>query len=189
MPHSARPIDPRETLQMTVKNMTFMINRLHRDCSPLQFVRELTQNSIEAIQALYQRKGEIIWDVDWNRFELTGVYKLAVLDTGVGMSGEEMVDYINNLLFSIHEQTVEGNFGIGAKIAAVQEVPGLIYLSWKNRCGYMIHIWRDPDTGVYGLRRFQRPDGTSEYWTAVDDESNRNRSRTTAQWWFFLAMY
>jgi hypothetical protein len=163
-------IDPRETLPMTVKNMTFMIERLHRDCSPLQFVRELTQNSIEAIQGLPDGKGAILWDVDWNRYDLTKVHKLAIIDTGIGMTGKDMVDYINSLSASIHQQTVEGNFGVGAKIAAVpRNHAGLIYLSWKNGVGYMIHVWRDPDTGVYGLRRFERPDGSSDYWTNVDD--------------------
>jgi HSP90 family molecular chaperone len=91
------PRDSRDTLPMKVENMTFMIDRLHKDCSPLQFVRELTQNSVEAVASVPTRKGEIIWDVDWNRFTLTGVRKLAVIDTGIGMTGEEMVQYINSL--------------------------------------------------------------------------------------------
>lgn len=50
MPISTFPVDPRETLPMSVENMTFMLDRLHRDCSPLQYIRELTQNGIEAIE-------------------------------------------------------------------------------------------------------------------------------------------
>ena len=68
MPTSTHPVDPRETLPMSVENMTFMLDRLHRDCSPLQYVREITQNGIEAIEALTPSRGEIIWDADWNRF-------------------------------------------------------------------------------------------------------------------------
>jgi hypothetical protein len=170
MPTTTLPVDPRETFPMSVENMAFMLDRLHRDCSPLQFVRELTQNGIEAIEALTPSRGEIIWDVDWNRFALTHNYKLAVVDTGVGMTGEEMVQYINKLSSSIHAQSMEANFGVGAKIAAVpRNHAGMIYLSWKNGSGYMIHAWRDPATGVYGLRRFERPDGSAEYWTQVED--------------------
>jgi hypothetical protein len=155
---------------MTVENMTFMIDRLHRDCSPLQFLRELTQNAIEAIQATSDGKGTVIWDIDWNRHDLTKVYKLAIIDTGIGMTGEDMVRYINSLSASIHPQSVEGNFGVGAKVAAVpRNHAGLIYLSWQNGLGHMIHVWRDPDTGVYGLRRFERPDGSADYWTTVDN--------------------
>lgn len=170
MPNSTLPVDPRETLPMAVENMTFMLDRLHLDCSPLQYIRELTQNGIEGIEALTPSRGEIVWDIDWNTFALTHSYKLAVIDTGVGMTGEEMVRYINSLSSSIHAQSMEANFGVGAKIAAVpRNHAGIIYLSWKNGQGYMIHIWRDPATGVYGLRRFERPDGSAEYWTGIED--------------------
>jgi hypothetical protein len=171
MATSVSPLDPRETLPMTVQNMTFMIDRLHKDCSPLQFVRELTENAIEAIRSLPGAKaGEVVWDVDWNRYDLTRIRKLAVIDTGIGMTGKEMVRYINSLSASMHQQSVEGNFGVGAKIAAVpRNHAGLVYLSWKDRIGYMIHVWQDPQTSIYGLRKFERPDGTSEYWTSVED--------------------
>ena len=43
---------------------------------------------------------------------------------------------------------------MGAKIAAAPRNPlGLVYLSWKEGRGSMIHLWKDPDTGSYGLRR------------------------------------
>ena len=91
--------DPRRTHPMQVANLSFLLDRLHRDCSPLQFVRELTQNSIEAIQELPDAVGEIIWDVDWISFDLSSpgeaTYKLCLTDTGVGMSGKELVRYIN----------------------------------------------------------------------------------------------
>jgi hypothetical protein len=43
---------------------------------------------------------------------------------------------------------------------------GLVYLSWKDGKGYMIHLCRDPVEGVYGLKRF--PNG--EFWTHVSDD-------------------
>jgi len=156
---------------MTVANMTFMVDRLGKDCAPLQFVRELTQNAIAAIGPTPQGRGEVIWDVDWNRYTLTGVYKLAVIDTGIGMTGEEMVEYINRLSSSMHEQSATRNFGIGAKIAAAPLNPaGLIYLSWKNGVGHMVHLWRDPVTDQYGLRQIPRPDGTFAHWAFLTDD-------------------
>src|SRR5438105_1464089 len=98
---------------MTVRNIGFMIDRLGQDCAPLQYIRELTQNSIEAILATPEKTGDIICDVDWNRHKLTGIYKLAVIDTGVGMTGEEMVQYINALSSSVHAQSMTGNYGVG----------------------------------------------------------------------------
>jgi hypothetical protein len=72
---------------------------------------------------------------------------------------------------SIHRQSTTGNFGVGAKIAAApKNHVGVVYLSWKGGVGYMIHLWRDPDTEVYGLRQFERPDGTYGYWAYVEDD-------------------
>jgi hypothetical protein len=151
--------------------MGFMLDRLGQDCGPLQYLREITQNALEAVLRLRSPKGEVIWDVDWNRHTLTGVYKLAAIDTGIGMNGEEMVLYINALSSSMSEQSDSGNFGVGAKIAAAtKNHAGLVYLSWKDGVGYMIHLWRDPDTGVYGLRQFARPDGTFGHWAYIQDD-------------------
>src|SRR2546426_5679159 len=115
---SASP-SPKRTLQMSVANMTFMVDRLGADCAPGQYIRELTENGIAAIEALGGSKtGEVMWDVDWNTHALTGRYKLCVIDTGIGMTGPEMVEYINKLSSSMHRQSNVGNFGVGAKIAA-----------------------------------------------------------------------
>jgi hypothetical protein len=158
------------TLEMEVSNTGFMLDRLGQDCSPLQFLRELTQNSIEAMQQLSDKSGEIIWDVDWNRYDLTGTYKLACIDNGIGMTGEEMLEYINKLSSSMYLQAFDANFGVGAKIAAAtRNHAGMIYLSWKDGVGYMTHLWRDPLTGKYGLQQLQRPDGSFGHWARVDD--------------------
>jgi hypothetical protein len=151
---------PLRTTPMTVANTGFMLDRLGRDCAPLQFIRELTQNAIEAILALPTSTSEVIWDVDWNYHALTGVYKLCVIDTGVGMTGDEMVRYINQLSSSVHEQSHAGNFGVGAKIAAAtRNHAGLVYMSWKNGTGSMIQLWRDPESRDYGLIQFEHPGG------------------------------
>lgn len=159
-----------KTLTMTVKNTGFMVDRLGQDCSPLQFLRELTQNSIEAILATSEQRGEVVWDVDWDYYALQDVFKLCVIDSGIGMTGEEMIEYINQLSSSVHLQTHEGNFGVGAKIAAAtRNHEGLIYLSWKDSTGYMTHLWRDPESGDYGMRQLQRPDGSFDHWARVED--------------------
>ena len=38
------------TLPLQVHDVGFLLDRLGEDCHPLQFLRELTQNAIEAIQ-------------------------------------------------------------------------------------------------------------------------------------------
>lgn len=155
---------------MGVAKMGFLVDQLNRDCSPLQFLRELTKNAVEAIGRGDPPTGEIRWDVDWNRFDLLGVesaQKLCVIDTGAGMTGEEMVAYINQLSSSIHEQSATGNFGVGAKIAAAPLNPeGLVYLSWKEGVGSMIHLHKDPVTGDYGLMRFSN----GEFWQHIQND-------------------
>ena len=166
------------TLPMSVANMTFMVDKLGEDCAPLQFVRELTQNAIESIQKSPDKRGELHWDVAWAHKALTtnpmnpaGFTKLAVIDNGVGMTGEEMVEYINKLSSSMHEQSRHGNFGVGAKISALpRNHEGLVYLSWKDGVGYIIHLWRDPENDEYGLKRMKHPDGREEYWGYMPEE-------------------
>lgn len=163
--------DAKHTLEMKVANTGFMLDRLGRDCHPLQFLRELTHNSIQAIQGTPEGKGKVIWDFDEAHLELMGAYKLCCIDTGVGMTGEEMVRFINMLSSSTHSQSHDGNFGVGAKVAAAtRNHAGLLYVSWKNGEGWMTHLWRDPDSGQYGLRRRERDDGTYvDYWRVSDD--------------------
>jgi hypothetical protein len=160
------------TLPLTVRNTGFLLDRLGEDCAPLQFLRELTQNAIEAIQRTPERTGEIIWDVDWTSYELGDhpAYKLSITDTGDGMTGGEMVRYINQLSSSMTEQSLGGNYGVGAKVAAAtRNHAGLIYLSWKDSQGSVIHLWRDAESGQYGLRQFNRPDGTFGHFTEVEE--------------------
>ncbi len=158
------------TAEMQVKNTAFLLDRLGRDCHQLQFLRELTQNSIEAIGKTGS-PGEIVWDLDWNTFDLDQTRKLCVVDTGVGMTGEELVQYINRLSSSGGEQSIDGNYGVGAKIAAAtRNHEGVIYLSWKNGSGSMIHLWRDPKTEVYGLKVFEGDDGNWREWLPITDE-------------------
>lgn len=156
-------------LAMSVGNMGFFLDRLGQDCHSLQFLRELTQNSIEAIQRAGGR-GTITWDVDWATYDLEGVYKLSITDDGVGMTGEEMLEYINRLSSSVAEQSFAGNYGVGAKIAAAPRNPhGLIYLSWKDGVGAMIQLCRDPESGTYGVKQWQRDDGTCPYFLPIED--------------------
>ena len=159
------------TLPLKVAQTGFLIDRLGMDCAPLQFVRELTKNSIEAIQRTDDKTGEIVWDVDWVTFDLDGKYKLSITDQGDGMTGEEMERYINQLSSTSGIQSHIDNFGLGAKIAAAtRNHAGLIYLSWKNGQGSMIHLWRDPDSGEYGLHQMARPDGSFGHWAFIDDD-------------------
>ena len=64
-----------DLLPMSVDKMGFLIDKLFDDCAPVQFVRELTKNCVESIMRLREPTGEIRWDVDWKRLDLTGQVK------------------------------------------------------------------------------------------------------------------
>lgn len=141
------------TLELKVRNMSFLLDRLGRDCAPDQFVRELTVNAIQAVQRA-GGNGVVAWDHDPVYSRRFGAAKLCIVDTGVGMTGPEMVEYINHLASSAGTQADDGNFGVGAKIAAATRNPaGIVYLSWKRGEGAMVWLWRNPETGQYGLKR------------------------------------
>lgn len=157
-------------LAMTVHNIGFLLDRLGQDCHPLQYLRELTQNSVEAITRT-GTPGEVVWDVDWTTFDLDGVQKLCITDTGDGMTGEEMVRFINQLSSSVSTQTMSGNYGVGAKIAAATRNPtGVLYLSWKDKNGSMIHLFRDSDSGQYGLKQWKHRDGSYAHYLPLEDD-------------------
>jgi hypothetical protein len=166
------PAPPRRTKEMTVNDTSFLVDRLGKDCSPLQYLRELTENALKAISLLPGLAGEVVWDVYWPWHKQYGVFKLSIVDTGVGMSGPEMVEYINQLAAGLAERALDKNFGVGAKISALPLNPaGLLYISWKAGIGHMIHLWRDPATDRYGLKLLEKPDGSFDYWAEVTDES------------------
>jgi len=80
------------------------------------------------------------------------------------------VKWIKRLFSSSREQSRYGNFGVGAKIAALPRNPeGLMYFSWKDGQGYVAHLWRDPDTLEYGLKKWSWADGTVGEWGYIED--------------------
>ena len=159
-----------QTSQMRVDNTTFMIERLAQDCAPYQYIRELTQNSLDAIRRKrelgWEGQGVIEWDVDWAIVQSTGFYKLQITDNGTGMGPHEIERYINQLSSSTGTQSMEQNFGIGAKITAGVENPkGLVYKSWtaNHPTGIFATLWKDEEANVYGLRQYEVDNSYQHY--------------------------
>ena len=87
------------------------------------------------------------------------------------MTGEEMVKFINQLSSSVGKQSLQGNYGVGAKIAAAtRNSAGVSYFSWKNGVGSMILLFRDELTQQYGLKQWERADGTWTHFLPIEDE-------------------
>jgi Histidine kinase-, DNA gyrase B-, and HSP90-like ATPase len=159
-----------KSLPMTVDNVGFLLDRLGQDCSPLQYLRELTENALQAVLRT-GKPGQVTWDVDWTSYDLADrQMKVCIVDNGAGMTGEDMIKFINQLSSSGTKQSFTGNYGVGAKIAAATKNPaGVIYQSWKNGEGNMVYLEKDRDTGTYGLRQWELKDGTYSHHFPLDD--------------------
>ena len=143
-------IDP-----IKVDNLSRLIKNLARDTEPLQFLRELVQNSIESIQRSGRRTGKITIDDEL----VDGYPKWRISDNGEGMTGEEVNQYVNRFSASGAGQSFEENYGIGAKITALAQSPyGLIYKCWKHGQGTLTHLGRD-EHGNYGRLAIPRAGG------------------------------
>jgi hypothetical protein len=157
-----------------VRNAPFTLELIARDVPFLQFLREFTRNGIEAIEAFRASadphfRGEVIWTYDRNLYDLTGQKKLVCIDTGVGMSAEELPVYVNELAASGKAQGLAENYGIGAKVSAAHSNPrGLIYCTWQHGSGSMVELGRD-STGVWGMRQHQLADGSIASVVPLDD--------------------
>lgn len=170
MPSKSTQVGGSKSLPMSVDNVGFLLDRLGQDCEPLQFLRELTQNGIEAIVRT-GKPGQVVWDVDWYLYDLAGgPMKLCVTDTGDGMTGEDMLHFINQLSASGGVQSFSTNYGVGAKIAAATRNPaGVLYQSWVDGEGASIHLEKDPQTGEYGLRQFELADGDFAHYFSLEE--------------------
>ena len=160
---SDEKIDP-----LGVDNVDFMVERLYADCSPIQFVRELFQNSIESIQAILVKNKDYvgkIWigpDPSWMKTH--GTVKLCFADNGTGMTPHDMKKYINHLAACGRVQGMAHNYGIGAKISTIPANPfGVVYCSWVSGDGYLVRAIKDGHN--YGLYRHKLASG--EYDTAL----------------------
>lgn len=150
--------------------ITQLIQRLGRDCSPLQFVREYTQNSIEAILRT-SKSGDIRIDVNWPLYEMTQTYKMSFIDSGDGMTCDEMREHLNNLSSSGHADNVFENYGVGAKIASLtRNHAGVMYDSWKGGEGHRILIKYDHEARSYGIVPFDIGDGTTSWCLSISDD-------------------
>ena len=158
--------------ELAVANPTFLLERIGSECTDLQGLRELTVNGLDAIAAQGpDATGRVVWDMDWVRFDASDgrVRKLSVIDTGTGMTPEQLHYYINQLAASGREQSSTGNFGVGAKVAAGSRNPhGLEYRSWHDGQGSLVCFKRHHD-GRWGLEPQQWENGQTDFWRPLDE--------------------
>ena len=148
-----------ELEEMKTRSTTSAVELLGNQCAPLQYIRELTQNSIEAIEQS-GKAGQIYWTYDRKYLKEHGVRKLSIIDNGVGMNGEDLRKLMNHMFSSGKEQGLTENFGIGAKVAGLIHSPeGMVYQVWKDGNGCLGILMKHPKNNKYGLLQQELEDG------------------------------
>ena len=164
---------------MKTKNTAFSVEILGNQCAPMQYVRELTQNSIEAIREK-GGTGQILWTFDRETEKNTGIRKLCILDNGAGMDGEDIRNLMNRMFSSGKQQGLTENYGIGAKVAGLHRSPlGMIYQVWKDGNGYMGHLMKHPEKNEYGLYQYENEDGSLSPYVELNEGSMPQKKRCT----------
>ncbi len=132
------------------KNPTSTLKRFMREVAPMQFVREIYMNCLEAEATTMRVYFE-------PQYEARGIKKLCFADDGIGMSAREMYEYLAK--YNSSSKTTEGsyhdNFGIGVKATTLLSNPyGVVFLSWSedNPDGAMIWFTYDEQLDRVGLR-------------------------------------
>jgi hypothetical protein len=150
--------------EVNPSGLTALIENLGRDCHPTQFLREFAKNAIEACQRSPDSPHKVIVDFNSSLYERSRIHKISFIDTGDGMSANQMLSLLNNLSASGNVKNVYKNYGVGAKISAMtRNHAGIQYESWKDDVGHMIFIKYLHEEGVYGVQGVQGSDGQTQY--------------------------
>lgn len=132
-------------------NNRSQIDRMYEEAGPMQWVRELLVNSLEA------EASKIHFLLEPSAYKEKGIARRMVVDNGQGMDAEELVQQFGALggsgkaVGGAHE-----NFGIGAKISLLPwNRAGVIVASWKHGVGNFIWLKADEQTGEYVMAPFK----------------------------------
>lgn len=102
-----------------------MLGNMARSIGDDQIMREILHN------AFHGQAGNSNPTIRVTAVDRFGVAKLAVIDAGCGMSGEELLEYIGNM--SSSGTTTGDRFGLGIKLAGLYTSPaGVEYVSWDG---------------------------------------------------------
>ena len=147
------------TFDTDPSSVTNFVDRMHGECAQMQWLRELVVNSIEAIDATGNSGTILVHAIEQDMGEGIGnIRKLAVTDTGEGIAEDRLYSSFQVAMTS----RGRGNYGIGAKIAALPMNPsGMIYRSMTEGGTPAELMWhRTAPSGFYAALG----------WTGEDDE-------------------
>ncbi|HEY1940910.1 MAG TPA: hypothetical protein VGH40_02200 [Roseiarcus sp.] len=137
----------------------FLINRLIQQAPINTLVREFLKNADE--NAALAPDGDRVIKIFPTVID--GVRKLTFWNTGIGMSAAELKT-ATDLSSSVNKMmSIDGNFGIGAKVSGLAASPdGIRYRSCKNGEVNEVTIGYDPSEGTYVRYMVELADGSYE---------------------------
>ena len=144
---------------LSIHDKKFLINRLIQQAPTGTLIREFFKNADESAALAPEGNRRIeIYPV-----EIDGVKKLAFWNTGIGMDAAEL-KRATDLSSSINkEMSLDGNFGIGAKVSGLtMSTEGIRYRSCKVGVVHEVTIGYDEEEGTYVRFAAELPDGSQE---------------------------
>jgi hypothetical protein len=147
---------------LEVVNEPFLVASLIERCPKTAMVRELMMNALEA--ARFAPEGRRL--VEISATPINGTPKLTIWNTGPGLDAVEL-QRICNIASSLgKEQSLHGNFGMGAKVASLpSNQRGMRYRSCKH--GKVHEVILCKLDGVYGILR-RHDQETGDYLEVID---------------------
>ncbi len=144
-----------ELSRLKIGDEDFLVASMIERCPKVMMLRELVKNGLEATE------GAVAGDrrVEIGPLDIAGVRKLAIWNTGPGMTAEELFRMCDIASSIGKTNSLEQNFGMGAKVASLpSNQHGIRYRSCRN--GQVHQVMMGKRGGHYGRVRQQGPDGS-----------------------------
>jgi hypothetical protein len=155
---------------VNIHGLTALIRNLGKDCTPDQYIREFVKNAIEACQRTGLADRQILIDFNPDIHKKGGLYKLAFIDNGDGMTLSQMENLLNSISASGPAKNEHENYGVGAKIASLTRNHfGVHYESWKEGKGHSILIRYNPKFDIFGIQGYPDKDKKIHYSRMLTD--------------------
>jgi molecular chaperone HtpG len=146
----------RESFQVDLKGMVDVLSH-HLYSSPTVFVRELLQNSVDAIEARRARtprhRGVVRFEVD------SSTRTIIVSDNGVGLSRQQISEFLSRVgasskrtMCADEVERFIGQFGIGL-LSCFMVADELLILTRSAERGASTLEWRASADGTYAVRK------------------------------------
>lgn len=162
---------------LLVGDQAFLVASMIERCPKTMMLRELLMNSIEAASKTLGGNGRI----ELQAREIDGISKLAIWNSGPGMTDQELYRICNIAASVGKEKGLDANFGMGAKVASLPSNRyGLRY--WSCKDGTVSQVILGQRDGEYGRLRITLEDGTSSEVINVTETAKAQGYDTNEDW-------